>query len=302
MLDSIWQDVQRQFRFGNKVTQIILINICIWIIANILLLIQRGIQGSSFATSTLQFFEFSTDYWHNLIHPWSIITYAFLHVGMGHLFWNMILFYWFGRIVGDLIGNRKILPLYLWSAIAGGLLFWITDLIIPYGAPGTKYILGASAGVMGTVLASAVVAPEYEFRLIIIGDVKLKFIVLAIVLIDIFAFGTDGNTGGHLAHIGGMIMGYIFVQQLQNGNDLSTPINRIVDGIGNFFGTRSDKDTSISRKFGRSTNKEVKTEAKQNRDKQARIDEILDRINKNGIDSISKEDREFLSKAGNAQN
>ena len=307
MLQSIWQDVQQQFRHGNMVTQIILVNIAVFIVVNILRLVGRGIPGATFDDTVVNFFSLSSDWVHNLTHPWSILTYGFLHAGLGHIFWNMLLFYWFGRIVGDLIGNQRILPLYLWGVLLGGLVYWLSATILPYGT-GTSYIVGASAGVMAVIVAAAFIAPEYIFRLILIGEVRLKYIALAIILIDIFAFGTDNNTGGHFAHMGGMLMGYLFVSQLRNGQDLAVPVNRVGDRITGFFrsfGESPKKRRTAARvvSTGRSASRSsasAKTSASapagpSAADRQAQLDAILEKIKAKGMGSLSKEERDFLS-------
>lgn len=302
MLNSIWDDIRQQFRFGNRVTQIILVNVAVFVVLGILGLVTRGIPGATAGVynEVEQFFSLSNDWVHNLTHPWSLVTYSFLHAGLGHIFWNMLLFYWFGRIVGDLIGNERILPLYVWGAVAGGLLFWASAAILPYGADATRYIVGASAGVMATIVAAAVIAPEYMFRLILIGEVRLKYIALAIILIDLFAFGADGNTGGHFAHVGGMVMGYVFVAQLRQGNDLAEPINRATGAVSGFFGSLGSKPSPRARRTPapvRARTGGRKPASPEAVDREERLDAILAKIKAKGIDSLSPEEREFLSLA-----
>ena len=312
MFQSIWQDLQQQFRFGNRVTQLIIVNVIVFVVFGFLGLISRGVDGGAVAGAVEHFFAFSSDWFHNLTHPWSIVTYAFLHAGLGHIFWNMILFYWFGRIVGDLIGDKYIVPLYFLGAIAGGLVYWLTAAAGLYD--GGAYIVGASASVMAFIVAAAIYAPDYVFRLILIGEVRLKYVALAILLIDIFAFGTDGNTGGHFAHIGGMAMGYLFVTQLSAGRDLGAPINRAIDWTTHLFERlttrprrpaprtrvapreRTSVTTGVSRRAGSRTAADRRADGPLRDDgHQDRLDEILDKIKASGIKSLTAEEREFLS-------
>lgn len=308
MLNSIWDDIRQQFRFGNRVTQIVLVNVAVFIVFMVLALVTRGIPGATDGVynEVEQFFSLSNDWLHNLTHPWSLFTYSFLHAGLGHVFWNMLLFYWFGRIVGDLIGNERILPLYFWGAVAGGLLFWASAALLPYGADATRYIVGASASVMATIVAAAVIAPEYVIRLLIIGEVRLKYIALAIILIDVFAFGTDGNTGGHFAHLGGMIMGYVFVAQLRQGNDLAAPVNRVTGSVQRFFGSLGRKPAARPAATRSSAARRGKSGAparsrrpatQETLDREERLDTILAKIKAKGIKSLSAEERDFLSLA-----
>ncbi len=306
MFESIWQDVQQQFRSGTRVTQIILVNLAVFILVNILRLITLGIPGSDAYTGTMHFLELSNDWVHNLTHPWTLLTYGFLHEGFWHIGWNMLLFYWFGRIVGDLIGDDRILPIYLWGALAGGLLFWATAAFMPYGAGGTLYLLGASGAVMATIVAAAVIAPEYAIRLILLGEVRLKYIALVLVLLDVFAFGNTGNQGGHFAHIGGALMGYFFVAQLQSGRDLAVPVNRVFDATQRFFGSfrggarRPRRRPTIAYRRGEpagESNAPQSGARPRNPDTQERLDVILEKIKAAGIESLSPEERDFLYQA-----
>ncbi len=302
MLQSIWQDVQQQFRYGNRVTQIILVNIAVFVIFGIARIILR--PESDLYASVIQFFEISDGWLHNLTHPWVLLSYGFLHEGFWHIIFNMLVFYWFGRIVGDLIGNQRVLPIYLWGVFVGGITFWLTALVWPSNGLGQTYMLGASAGVMATVLAAAVTAPEYAVRLPLLGEVRIKYIALFMVLLDILAFGSAGvtNQGGHFAHLGGAFMGYFFVVQLRNGNDMAEPVNRVFEGIRGFFlGIGKDKKkrpkpTLAYKAKGKSKAEKVAVaEAAKATDQQQRLDAILEKIKASGIDSLSAEERDFLS-------
>ena len=309
MLQSIWQDIQQQFRSGNRVTQLIIVNVIVFVVIELASLLSRGIDGGAFGNLLTEFFSFSSDWRHNLTHPWTVVTYAFLHAGLGHIFWNLLLFYWFGRIVGDMIGDKYVLPLYLLGAVSGGLLFWGTAALGLY-ASGT-YIVGASASVMAFIVAAAFYAPDYRFNLLLIGEVRLKYIALAILLIDIFAFGRDSNTGGHVAHLGGMAMGYIFVVALGSGHDIAAPINRFIDRVTGLFtgaGRKTRKRSpgarsapvpkpTLAYREGRPANTRRTTPppAPTADQHQERLDGILEKIKASGMESLSAEERAFLS-------
>jgi len=254
--------------------------------------------------SIIQFFEISDNWVHNLTHPWVFLSYGFLHEGFWHIIFNMLVFYWFGRIVGDLIGNQRVLPIYLWGVFAGGITFWVTALIWPSNGVQTTYMLGASAGVMATVLAAAITAPEYAVRLPLLGEVRIKYIALFMVLLDILVFRTAGvsNQGGHFAHLGGAFMGYLFVAQLRNGNDLAVPVNRVFEGIRSFFlgfgGSKDNRPKPTLAYKAKAKNKVDKVAAAKEAkalDQQQRLDAILEKIKATGIDSLSSEERDFLS-------
>ncbi|MDV7391873.1 rhomboid family intramembrane serine protease, partial [Arthrospira platensis SPKY1] len=179
MFQSIWSDIKNAFHHGNMVTRLMLINGVVFVAVNLVKLFMTvfgGFQSGAGARfeKFMQFFSLSSDMWFNITHPWVIITSMFLHQSLFHALFNILFLMWFGRIVADLIGDRRILPLYLLGGLAGGLLYIATAWwFYPQGG----YAYGASAAVMGIVLAAGALAPDYIMRLILIGDVKLKYIV-----------------------------------------------------------------------------------------------------------------------------
>ena len=182
MFQSIWDDVKREFQYGNMVTRIIVVNIAIWIVVNIAKLILRiPTEDASMYDDFLRFFSMSPNWMFILMHPWVLITSIFLHESFGHILWNMLTFYWFGRIVGDLLGNHRVLPLYLLGGLAGGAVYFIAAQfhVLGLGLP-SEMVLGASAAVMAMVACAAYIAPDYIFNLLLIGPVRLKYIAFVL--------------------------------------------------------------------------------------------------------------------------
>ncbi|MCB0550547.1 MAG: rhomboid family intramembrane serine protease [Phaeodactylibacter sp.] len=313
MLQSIWDDVKREFSYGNMVTRIIIVNVVIYVVVNIVWIIARisnQWMTPEWYTKFMQFFMMSSDWLHNLTHPWVIITSMFLHEGFWHILWNMLFMYWFGRIVGDFIGNQRILPLYLLGGILGGIVYFLSLNLLPYGGEGAHYALGASAAVMAIVVAAGAIAPDYVMRLLFLGDVKLKYIVAVLVFIDLVGMAGDINTGGHFAHLGGALFGWLFVVQLRSGNDWSAPVNNFLDSISSFFsnlfsGNRGGRPKVVyrnpnrtrSRANSRSSSRGEASSDSNGKGYQERLDAILDKIKKSGYDSLSKEEKEFLFNA-----
>lgn len=306
MLQSIWDDVKREFGYGNMVTRIIIINIVVFVIVNLtdlVLYIGNGGKPSPFYETFLHFFCMGADWKFFLTHPWGLITSMFLHEGFWHILWNMLFMYWFGRIVGDFIGNQRILPIYLLGGIAGGLMYFITANLLPYGEMGGRFALGASGAVMAIVVAAGAIAPDYIMRLLFIGDVKLKYIVAVLVFLDLILIPKGGNTGGHFAHLGGAAFGWFFVFQLRNGNDWSAPINKLSDGISRFFsrlfsGGRQGPKVVYRNPNRRQSDRRGNAASDSNsKGHQERLDAILDKIKQSGYNSLSKEEKEFLFNA-----
>ena len=318
MFQSIWDEVKREFQYGNMVTRIILVNISVWVIVNIAKLFLLIPNADSLAYDNfLRFFSMSPNWKFILLHPWVPITSIFLHESFGHILWNMLSFYWFGRIVGDLLGNHRVLPLYLLGGLVGGGLYFVAAQFhwLSLGLS-SEMVLGASAAVMAMVACAATIAPEYIFNLLFIGPVKLKYIAFILFFLDLISIADRSNTGGHLAHLGGAAFGLFFATQLREGRDLGKPINQLIDFFLNLFTRRSKPKFTYQRGGGgqKAYTEQQKRQQKQSTqtsdtdknttagsgnvtDEQARLDTILDKIKQKGYDSLTKEEKEFLFKA-----
>ncbi len=308
MFESIWKDV-REFSNRNTVTRLIAINVIVFLGINLLYVILRVATSDPMPDAYVAIrnsFAVSSEWLQNLIHPWGIFTSMILHEGFWHIFWNMILFYMFGRIVGDLLGDRRILPLYLLGGLAGNLIFFLSVNLLPYGGGIPHYALGASGAVMAVAMAAGATAPDYYIRLILLGSIKLKYIVAVLLLLDIISIGRNINTGGHFAHLGGALMGYLFATQLRRGNDLSEPVNNILERISSFFrGIVQERGRKRPGPKVSYRNPNRRSAAGNNRrdgnnsSHQEELDAILDKIKERGYNSLTQEEKDFLFKASN---
>ncbi len=306
MFSSIWYDVKRQFSYGNMLTRIILVNIGVFVVAILAKLIMMPIgDGDGMAyQKLLRFFMVGADWKHNLTHPWVFITHMFLHTDFWHILWNMLLLYWFGRIVGDLLGDRRILPIYLLGGLAGGFAYFIMANVptpFDFGA----YALGASAAFMAILVVAGKTAPDYNISLLFLGDVKLKYIVAVLFFLDIIGLSNNNNSGGSFGHLGGAVMGYIIAQQLQHGNDLTTPVNSILNSITSFFSNLFSEKApgpkvaykNPNAKKQRSGSGRQRGTSPEDLSHQEKLDAILDKIKQTGYDSLSPSEKEFLFNA-----
>ena len=303
MLKSIFDDIRFQFDSGNKITRLIIINAIAFIAINLVRLgfvISAGFEYDMRFDDIVRLFSISADLVFDATHPWVLITHMFLHIGFWHFLFNMLFLYWFGRIVGDMIGDHRINPLYLMSGWFGALVFLISAPLI--GASG-GYAYGASASVMGFVVASGMLAPEYNMRLLLIGDVKLKYVVLAVVLIDLFGIGGLDNVGGHLAHLGGVTYGALYITLLRRGRDLAIPLNSVFDRLSQLFSGRrksvpGKKPSKVFvRHMSASQPRSASARPLTQKEQQEHLDEILDKIKEKGYDNLTDEEKEFLFKA-----
>jgi len=199
--------------------------------------------------------------------------------------------YWFGQIIGDMIGSKRITALYVLGGVVGGLLYILVYNTLPYFSSyvTSSVLLGASAGVYAIVIAAATLVPNYTMFMLFFGPVRIKYIALFYLVISV-AQTTSTNAGGNIAHIGGALIGFLFVRQLKRGNDIGKPVNATLGFFENFI--MRDKSMKITFK---NTSK-VRTKNTSN-PSQEEIDSILDKISQNGYESLNKEEKQKLFNA-----
>jgi|SRR6185312_2042366 len=265
-------------RRADMLTRLIVINIIVFIIANILV----NIPGLGGYVSDYLALPSSL---HKLLYrPWTLITYMFLHIQLMHLVSNMLWFYWFGIIFTDFMGQKRLLYTYLLGGIAGGLLFIIFSNLFT----DQSTLLGASAGIMAVIIATAVLVPNYELRLIFFGPVKLKYLAIgAFVLTSLIDFGV--NSGGKISHVGGALYGMLYMYQYRKGIDYTKGISNFFSKISNVFKAKPN----LKREGGNG----VRTKNNAADEKQKKIDAILDKISSSGYDALTKEEKDFLFKS-----
>jgi len=246
--------------------------------------------------SVVQWFQLPKNFFEFLSQPWSILTYSFFHGGLGHIFWNMLVLYFAGRIFLNLFDGKRFLNVYLLGVILGGLFFLLGYNLFPAFFGINAVLIGASAGVRAVLIFICAYIPNQEVRLIFF-NVKLWYIGVFVVLMDLVQMPYTGNAGGHLAHLGGALLGYVYARQLLNGKDIGEGFAWFMDGISNLFKKREKK--APLKTVYRKTRKPEKSKKEFGKEAhQRRIDSILDKISKSGYESLSQEEKDFLFKAG----
>tara|TARA_B100000886_G_C20408892_1_gene486081 strand:+ start:825 stop:1691 length:867 start_codon:yes stop_codon:yes gene_type:complete len=281
MANFIIEDFKNEWRKkDNGLIKIILINVSIFIVISFIQVIMTISSLSSFFNIFVNKLMLPASLNTFIFQPWSIITYFFLHFNFMHILWNMLFLYWFGKIIQDNIGNNALISLYVLGGIIGGFLFMAIYNIIPYYSErvSESLMLGASAGVFSVVVGSATLLPNYSFYLLIIGPVRIKYIALFYVLLSFFDVA-GSNAGGEIAHMGGAIIGYIYIKKLQNGIDIGQGVISFINFFNNkpISKMREEKDINIFEE-----------------NSQDEIDKILDKISKSGYSSLTNEEKERL--------
>ena len=283
-------NLKYQYSRLNIAEKLIAINLGVFIL-NLLLTFLMAWNANTF----VQWFELPADFFEFLSQPWSVVTYSFFHAGFGHLFWNMIILYFAGRIFLNLFGPRTFINVYFLGIILGGLLFLLSYNVFPAFMGTRTALIGASAGVTAVLIFICTYMPNQEVRLIFF-NIKLWYIGAFVVLMDLIQIASS-NSGGRIAHLGGALLGYIFARQLLQGRDIGKGFSAFLDSLASLFkkGEKKAPMKTVYRKKQASKKAKVNYE-KENR--QRKIDSILDKISKSGYESLSQEEKDFLFKAG----
>ena len=271
---------------GNGLMKIIIINIALFIVVNIVSAFTRfSGSDSSFINTWL---ALPSDFTTFITHPWTLLSYIFLHLDLMHILFNMLWLYWIGKIFIEYLGSERLVSTYLLGGIFGGVLFIIVSNLFP-SFYSNSYLLGVSAGVMAIVIGTAALVPEYVIHLMFFGPVKLKYLALVSFLITtILDFSV--NTGGKIAHIGGALYGLIYISQYKKGRDISKNFNALIFWISSLF--KNAKKSKMKVAYKRKLSDEQFNQNKIERQK--KMDEILDKISKSGYESLSKQEKEIL--------
>jgi membrane associated rhomboid family serine protease len=242
--------------------------------------------------SIISYFELSANLKIFIFRPWTILTYSFFHSGFLHLFWNMLLFYYSSRLFINLFPQKMLLTIYFLGVITGGLVFILSYSIFPAFRGISPSMLGASAGVMSLFIFMCKYTPFQEIRFFFF-NIKLSYLGIAFVFIDVIQI-PYGNSGGHLAHLGGSFLGYFYADQLKKGTDIGSFFSSLISIIEDFlFGENKLKMVYKSK------NKSKVNSVKKAELNQKKIDSILDKISVSGYDSLSQEEKNFLFNSKN---
>ncbi len=299
-------------RPNNSLYQLILINIIVFVFLSILRVF-GDLGAVNLFDAIYDNFNIPPLFAEFIRKPWTLITYSFSHslADFFHILFNMLAFYWFGRLIKEYLGSDKLISIYVLGAIAGGIVYLIAYNLIPFyvqkigdgiGHPG---MVGASASVFAVAVAAATLLPQHRFYLILIGPVKIVYIVAIYVFFSIIG-STGSNAGGNLAHLGGALIGYIYVSRLQKGSDIGRFVITFITFVKSFFVRQSNIKVSYKRKEAKGKSSSTRKAKMQKSSKsgevrsasQDEIDAILDKINASGYESLSKEEKQKLFNAG----
>lgn len=235
--------------------------------------------------------------------PWTLFTYFFAHDEIFHILYNMLFLYWFGRLIDEYLGNRRLVGLYIMGGLAGGLVYLLMYNTVPYfqNLAESSRMLGASAAAFSVAVGAATLLPNYTFHLLFFGAVRIKYIVFFFIILSV-AQSAGSNAGGNLAHLGGAMMGFFYVKLLQGGTDLGRPIYWLMEGWSSMLRPKPAVKVSYRQRSSASTQASPyatvgnQPSAPSTPD-QDEVDLILDKISRSGYESLTREEKQKLFRA-----
>ncbi|MCE5175395.1 MAG: rhomboid family intramembrane serine protease [Bacteroidales bacterium] len=293
---SFWDSLVQKYKQGTIVLQLIYINVGVFLLLRLTLLLLGMFRVD--ADWLMPLFQMPSDWMSILMRPWTVFTYMFVHLGLMHIFFNMLWLYFFGGMFLHWFNPRQLGGLYILGGLFGGLFFALFNNLLPMqeGIQGTVYLMGASASVLALGIAVAFYRPDEPIRIFLFGSLKLKYLAIIMVVLDVLSLNGD-NAGGSLAHLGGALAGLVFGYSLRRGVDLTAWVNPILDWFVNLMPRRRKMKITYKRPKREETYKTADVDQKF-RDKKKQdsdqMDAILDKIKQSGYESLSQEEKKKL--------
>lgn len=287
---SLLDDLKLKFSQDNAIIKIIYINVAVFLIFAIAYVISLLFNATDWIGSTQKWLMLPASLTNFIFKPWTLVSYMFLHDGVFHILFNMLWLYWMGQILQQFLGNIKTYQAYFLGGIAGGLFYMLCYNVFPVfeSSLANSHAIGASAGVLSVVVATATLLPDYQMILLFFGAVRLKYIALVSVLLDLISI-PQGNAGGHLAHLGGAAFGFIFIKFIYSKSSAPTYLDKIFEIIFNAFKPKPKLKVRYKTTYMKVENS--------NKPTQEEVDNILDKISKSGYNSLTPKEKETLFKA-----
>ena len=290
---------------GNALITLITINIVIFILVNFILMVYNltNLKEAAFTKNVWLWFVEPADLDKWATRPWTTLTYMFSHLKVMSVISNMLWLWWFGYILQDLTGNRKLGPIYVYGGLAGGVVFIASMYIFPalYNQITLMDpLVGAGASIMAIAVATTTIAPDYRIFPMINGGIPLWILTMVFVLIEfaMVAGGGPNALGGGFAHLAGAGMGFLYAKRLRKGHDMGEWMQNVYHWA---FHVLDPKEKKQQRERIR-TEVFYETKGKQPFKKtpnvtQQKIDEILDKIGKDGYHFLTDDEKEYLKRA-----
>ena len=288
-MKNILNDIKLNFTNGTSFTKLLYLNLGVFLLLKILISIGFLFKINDVSYFIEKFLALPSNTSELIRKPWTLITYMFVHTDIFHILFNMIWLHFGSKIFLQYFNGKQLISSYFLGGIFGGLIYLLSFNIFPVFSElaHTSTIIGASASVLAIFISIATYTPQFRIQFPFIGSIKIKYIALTLVLLDFLSI-SPMNPGGHIAHIGGALFGYLYIIILRRGIDISVNFYRFIS----YF----QKSKLIRTHKKRSNTSNDSSYIKKKNQIQNKINSILEKISKSGYDSLSKEEKEILFK------
>lgn len=282
-MNTIKNKIQYHLKTANIAEQFIYINIAVFIVTLLFRVFSQLMNWDE--NLFMNWFSLPSNLTSFISQPWTLVSYGFLHADFLHILFNSILLFYIGNLFLDFFSKRDFIIYYISGIVVGGIVYLLSYTYFPFLNGSHSTLVGASAGVTAILIGLATKIPNYGLHFRFIGAVKLWHIAVAFVLLDLIQLPIN-NTGGHLAHLGGALVGFLLTNQTNKG-----------DGFRNLFSSifKSKKRSPLKTVY---KNPKPQQNKKKSALQQEKIDSILDKIGKSGYEALSQEEKDFLFTIG----
>ncbi|MCL2651373.1 MAG: rhomboid family intramembrane serine protease [Candidatus Azobacteroides sp.] len=301
-MSDFFNRIELFFKNKSILSNLIAINIIVFLLVRLFVIVVTLFKWDS--NALFYFLRLPAGLDQVLGHPWTLISYMFTHYGIWHILFNMLWLYWFGQIFLSFFNPRQLGGLYILGGLAGALFFILSYNFFPYfeDRAAVSYLIGASASVMAIVFGVAFYRKDYEIGLLFIGRIKIIYVAVFILILDLLSVAST-NAGGHIAHVGGALFGICFAYCYAKGKDITAWLNTLIDKIFNLFKKKPAKRMKVKyRNAGTNSGYDKKSDYDYNarkNEENAEIDKILEKIKKSGYNCLTEGEKKKLFDASN---
>ncbi|VBB48267.1 Rhomboid family protein [uncultured Paludibacter sp.] len=287
---NLLENLKLTYKNGNTLTKLIYFNVAVFIVVKVFLIFFRLFNVD--VSMYLNWLAVPANFTDLGRRFWTPLTYMFMHKDFMHIFFNMLMLFWFGKIFLMYYSEKQLLALYLFGGLIGAFIYILAYNFFPYYETASYYtiVIGASGAVMAIIVADAVKSPNAELQLMFIGKVKLIYIAIVTVLISVFGI-TGENGGGEMVHLGGALAGYLFATLEKKGKDITPFFNKIIDFFVNLFRRRETKFKTTTYHTPKMSDGDYN---QQKANTEAELDRILDKIKTSGYESLTADEKRKL--------
>ncbi len=288
---------------GNALVQLIVVNAVLFVILKFINVIYdlNSANPSFFYSKIFNWFVLPASADKLFSRPWTLLTYMFSDNDVWRFISNMLWLWGFGYILQDLMGNRKLVPIYFYGGLTGGIFFLLAYTIFPglRAEASLATLAGANPAVVAIAIATTTIAPDYRIFPMINGGIPLWILTLIYLIVD-FSGIHRGDSGTYIANLTGAGSGFLFIYLVRRGIDGSIWINRVFDWFNDLFNPNKNKkghprDEFYYKVSGTQPYKRIPNITQQ------RIDEILDKINQQGYRFLTDEEKDILKRAADEE-